>query len=386
MSVWIDDIKKHLAVIDWFLVITVFAAMAYGYVLIISATNAISAEQGQILFMQPAAALMGLTAMFILSKSDYDHVLKYAKYLYILSVGVLIITLIFGVGDEVGNKNWLRLPIPGLGSVGIQPSELVKISFVLTFSKHLSAIKENIDRPKNIIFLCLHFGLIVGLVMIQGDLGSALVFIFVFTAMMFAAGVSFWYFFAGIFVLVASSPLLWNFMSDNQRGRILAGFNPSIAPTKEGYQALMSQRAIGSGGLFGAGYQKGYMTQNGLVPKQWTDFIYSAAGEEFGFIGALLVLIILTLIVARIFHISRRARNTTGSLICVGVMAIFVSQTIENIGMCLGTLPVIGITLPFFSYGGSSILSSLLGIGVVLSVNSRKNIFYFTRDENLDKF
>jgi rod shape determining protein RodA len=145
-------------------------------------------------------------------------------------------------------------------------------------------------------------------------------------------------------------------------------------------------RAIGSGGLFGAGYQKGYMTQRGMVPKQWTDFIFSAAGEEFGFIGSLLVLILLTLIIVRLFYISRSARNTVGSLMCFGVMAIFISQTVENIGMCLGLLPVIGITLPFFSYGGSSILGSLLGIGVVLSVNSRKNIYYFTRDENLDKF
>ena len=148
----------------------------------------------------------------------------------------------------------------------------------------------------------------------------------------------------------------------------------------------MSQRAIGSGGLFGTGYRQGYYTQRGIIPKQWTDFIYSAAGEEFGFIGAILVLVLLTLIIARIFIISRKARNTPGSLICVGVMAIFIAQTVENIGMCLGLLPVIGITLPFFSYGGSSILSSLLGIGIVLSVKCRTNIYYFTRDEKLDEY
>ena len=175
-------------------------------------------------------------------------------------------------------------------------------------------------------------------------------------------------------------------MDEYRQMRILAGFDPSISPDKWGYQALMSQRAIGSGELFGTGYGKGYYTQGGWIPEQWSDFIYSAAGEEFGFIGAILVIVLLTLIITRIFMISRGARNTSGSLICVGVMAIFISQTIENIGMCLAMLPVVGITLPFFSYGGSSILSSLLGIGVVLSVKCRTNIFYFTRDENLDEY
>lgn len=386
MGVWAKDIKKHLLTIDWILVVTVLLSAVYGFILILSATNVRgSAQQIRVLIVHIVAAVAGIICMSILSKSDYNHMVKYSKSLYAFGIIILIITLLVGSGDEVGNRSWIRIPIAGT-TVGGQPSEIVKITFIMTFARHLDGVKEDINSPKNIGLLILHFALIFGLVILQGDLGTGLVFIVIFLAMCFAAGLSLWYFLGGAFILVASSPLLWTLMSENQRQRILVGFTPELDPSGLGLQPLNSQRAIGSGGLFGAGWGNGYYTQRGTIPKQWTDFIYSAAGEEFGFIGAILVLIFLTVIIVRIFIISRNARNTVGSLICVGVMAIFIAQTVENIGMCLGLLPVVGIPLPFFSAGGSSILGSLLGIGVVLSVNCRKNIYYFTRDENLDKF
>ena len=388
MSVWANDIKKLLATIDWFLVITVFVSTIFGFILIVSATRVKgNSAQFRILIVHIVAAIIGFVCMYILSKSDYNHMIKYWRYLYAFGVIILIITYVFGSGDEVGNRSWIRLPIPGTGiTVGGQPSEIVKITFIMTFARHLDRVKDDINKPKNILLLGLHFIIILGLILIQGDLGTALVYIFIFLTMCFAAGVSLWYFLAGIFITVASSPLLWNLMGEYQRNRIIFGIHPELDPLDVGYQALTSKRAIGSGGLFGAGWGKGYYTQSDRIPEQWTDFIYSAAGEEFGFIGAMLILILLTIIIVRIFIISRKARNTVGSLICVGVMAIFIAHTVENIGMCLGLLPVIGIPLPFFSYGGSSILGSLLAIGIVLSVNSRKNIYYFTRDENLDIF
>ena len=385
MNTLTGDIKKHLASIDWFLVVTVTLAMAYGLVLIKSATNALS---GQIytIIMQIIAIILGLGCMFALSRSDYSHILKYAKYLYIISVAALALTLIIGVGGEagVGNKSWIRIPVPGFGTVGIQPSEIIKIIFILTLAKHLDTIKEDINHPLNILLLLAHFAILFALIFRAGDLGNNLVYGVVFVAMCFAAGMSVWYFLAGAFAVAASSPIWWNYLGEYRQFRILAGINPQLYAGDWAYQALMSQRAIGSGGLLGTGYQQGFYTQTAKIPKQWTDFIYSAAGEEFGFIGAMLVIILMTLIISRIFLISRRARNTSGSLICVGVMAIFIAQTVENIGMCLALLPVVGITLPFFSYGGSSIVSSCLGIGFVLSVKCRTNIYYFTHDEQLD--
>ena len=376
---------RHLASIDWFLVVTAVLAMAYGFVLIKSSTNAV-AGQSNMLTMQIVAIVLGLGCMLALSRSDYSHILKYAKYLYIISVATLALTLLIGVGDEVGNRSWLRLPVPGFGTVGIQPSEIIKIVFILTLAKHLDTIKEDINHPVNILLLLAHFLVLFVLIFRAGDLGNNLVYAVVFVSMCFAAGMSVWYFIAGAFALAASSPIWWNYLGEYRQLRILAGINPQLYTDDWAYQALMSQRAIGSGGLLGTGYQQGFYTQNAWIPKQWTDFIYSAAGEEFGFVGAILVIILLTLIISRIFLISRRARNTSGSLICVGVMAIFIAQTVENIGMCLALLPVVGITLPFFSYGGSSIVGSCLGIGIVLSVKCRANIYYFTHDENLDDY
>ena len=393
MDIWANDVKKHVRSIDWFLIITVIIANAYGFLLVKSATNCLTSdtvktlfwnftEQQRTIIVQSAAIFIGIVCMLAMTKMDYDHIVKYWKYMYAIAILFLVVTLIFGTGEaDVGSKSWIRVM-----GIGIQPSELVKILFILTFSRHLDSVKEKLDKPKNILLLILHFGIIFALIVLQGDLGTALVFLFIFLAMCFAGGISLWYFLAGLFIAVAASPLVWNLMRDDQRMRILSGFNPMVDPNGAGYQALRSIKAIGSGGLFGIGYQKGYWTQHGLVPQQWTDFIFSAAGEEFGFIGALLVLILLALILVRIFYISRNARNNLGSLICSGVMAMFIAHIVENVGMCLGVLPVIGIPLPLFSYGGSSILGAYLAIGLILSVNSRKNIYYFTREENIDKF
>ena len=386
-SVQVNNIKKYITSIDWFLVIAVFITMAYGFLLVWSSTNS-QRNQNVMIITQAAAMFIGICAMFILSKMDYDQLTKYSRYLYVIGVMVLALTLVIGSGDEVGNRSWIRIRISSSATVGVQPSEIVKIAFILTIANLLEKYKENINKPKNMLILVLHFGVTFALILLAGDLGNNLIYACIFLGMCFVAGVSLWYFLGGAFVIAATSPLWWNneiIMPHYRQMRILAGFSPASYPDSNWtYQVNRSMQAIGSGGLTGRGYQNGFMTQNGRVPKQWTDFIFSAAGEEFGFLGALLVLILLTVIIARIFYISRNARNNVGSLICVGVMSMFIAQTVENIGMCLGRLPVIGVTLPFFSYGGSSILSSLLGIGLVLSVNSRKHIYYFTREENFD--
>lgn len=380
MSIFKEDIKKRVLSVDWFLVFVVLLASVYGMILISSATNPF--HTNRYIYMQIFSVGAGAILMLILSFLDYDHWIKYAKFLYAVAVFLLVMTLIFGTGEEeTGNKNWIRIPGTPIGG---QPSELVKILFILTFSRHLDLIKEKINKPKNVLMLFLHAAVIIGLIVLEKDIGTALVFLFICICMCFSAGLSLWYFIGAAFLAVVSSPLLWRFLSAKQQQRIIVGFNPNLDPSDVGYQVLQSKFAIGSGGLLGAGYKQGYMTQNGLVPRQWTDFIFSAAGEEFGFIGLVILMLLLSVIFVRIYIISRKARNDAGTYICIGIFAMFIIQTVENIGMCLGLLPVIGITLPFFSYGGSSVLSSWIAIGVVLSVNSRRKIYYFTRDEKLN--
>ena len=392
MRMLFHDIRKHLGTIDWFLVVCVTAALAFGFIAVMSATSIfprIGRDQTRTLMVQAAAIFLGAVGAAILSKADYMHIAKYWKHLYVLSVVALVAVRLFGVGGEggVGNNSWFRI-----GPVGIQPSEFVKITFIITVAERLDKNKENINNIKNIIMLVIYFLIPFGLILWAGDLGNGLIYGFIFLSMCFAAGVSLWYFLGSVFVIGALSPLIWNselLMPEYRQMRILRGFDPTAVHDDWTFQVRRSQQAIGSGGLFGQGWRQGTITQwrvPGRIPEQWTDFIFSAIGEEFGFVGAILVLIILTLIVVRILMIARTARNNVGSLICMGVMAMLIAQIIVNLGMTLGLLPVIGITLPFFSYGGSSILSSLLCIGLVLGVNSRKNIYYFRRDENLDKY
>ena len=384
MEMMFRHIKKHLRTIDWFLVICVCVALAFGFIAVRSATNVFPRlnpprSQTRILAVQAAAIVIGIVGMFILSKMDYMHVLKYCKYLYIFSVVLLVAVLFFGVGDEVGNRSWFRF-----GPVGFQPSEFVKLAFIVVIANHLDKNRDSINHPKNILQLLVYFGILFGLILYAGDLGNNLIYGFVFLAMCFAAGMSLWYFLGGAFILAALSPILWGLLADYRRYRIIVGIDPTLDPEGWGYQVIMSMRAIGSGGLLGHGYQQGPITQRmggRFIPEQWTDFIFAGIGEEFGFVGAILALLILVLIVVRILVISRNARSNVGSLICVGVMSMIIAQSIVNLGMTLGVLPVIGVTLPFFSYGGSSIISSLWGIGMVLSVRSRTNIYYFTRDE-----
>jgi len=379
MNLPYKDIKKYLASLDWFLIVAVILTTVYGLVLVKSATNPMNTNR--YIIVQSLAMCLGIASMLIMAKIDYCHVLKYTKYLYVLAVLGMAAVLIFGVGEEeTGRGSWIRLPgIP----ISIQPSEIVKILYIVCFAKRINSIKENINHPKNIAVTVLYAGIIIILI-VMDNLGSALIFMFITVAMLFIAGVSLWYFLAFAAVVVPLTPVIWSFLDEYQRMRILVSFTPELDPKGFGWQVLRSMDAIGSGGLSGTGFQNGYITQRELLPKQQTDFIFATAGEEFGFLGALLVIVLLSIVFIRIFYVSLRSRNDVGSLMCVGVLSMFIAQSVVNIGMCLAMMPVIGITLPFFSYGGSSIISCYLAVGVILSVHSRRNIYYFQRGDDFD--
>jgi rod shape determining protein RodA len=237
-----------------------------------------------------------------------------------------------------------------------------------------------------VLALCLHFGVICGLVLLQGDLGSALVFVFVFLCMMFAAGVRLRYFAIGAGAVLCVSPFLWDRLSYYQQQRILVGFRPESDPQGFGYQILRAKEAIANGGMFGMGYMNGTLSQNpaaSALPKRHTDIIFAVLAEELGFVGVLFWLLLYTLLVVCILRNAVRARGNMGSYLCVGVAAVFIFQALENIGMCLGMLPVIGLTLPFLSYGGSSMLSSFLLIGIVQSVYIHRVKYYSERGDAL---
>ncbi len=308
---------------------------------------------------------MGIFLALVISAIDYEFVTKLWPIIGVVCVLLMIITLIFGAAPEArpDAKCWLKF-----GSIYFQTSELVKIGFVITFSMHLELVKDKINDFKALIPLAIHAMLPIGLVVLTGDMGSALVFVFMTIAMLFFAGLHIGFFAAGGILATAASPLIWMFVfSEYQRTRFLALFKPEEF-SDESYQQIMGKNAIGSGGFFGQGLFKGTYTQGGIVPEAENDMIFTAIGEETGFFGCFICLGLLFLIVLEMIKIGKNSREFSTQLACYGIAAMIASQVIINIGMAMMLLPVIGITLPFFSAGGSSTLCLYMGVGLVFSI------------------
>jgi rod shape determining protein RodA len=299
--------------------------------------------------------------------------MNYAGLIYWASIILLVINDTLGKVTN-GARSWIAI-----GNRGIQPSEFAKILFILTYGTHLEKVKSKINSPKSILGLLLHAGIVIGMVFLQKDLGMAIVFTVVFTVMTFAAGVSLWYCAAGVGLAIAASPFIWRNLNEYQQKRILVGFNPELDPLHYGWQVIKSKTAIGAGGLFGVGFGKGSIAQSKTFPAKQTDMIFAVVGEEAGLIGALCVLTLLFLLTLKIIHTGTVSRDQKGMYICAGIAGMIMFQVIENVGMCLGFMPVIGITLPFVSYGGSSVLSLYLAMGILMSIYSHKDIYYSRR-------
>ena len=323
--------------------------------------------------MQFAMTVMGVVLTFIVANLDYHLILdRLWLIMLIFSVGILGVTLVAGdtgAGVETANKSWLT--IPGIG-IAIQPSEFVKITFICTFAKHLSSVRATINQFRSIVGLCLHALLIVGLILVSGDLGVALVYMVLVLIMLFCAGLHWGYFAAVGGIVAVAFPFLWDFLASYQQDRIVVGFNPDLDPMDKGWQPLLSRQCIENGGLLGVGWQTGGDYEQ--LTASHTDFILATICEKFGFIGGTLVIITLAVLVIRILWIGRQSSHDYGMFISAGVAAVLIAQTLENVGMCLAILPVVGITLPFLSCGGSSLLATYILIGMVHSVKAHKPV------------
>ncbi len=325
------------------------------------------------LVMQIAMTAVGLCAVAVIVNIDYRlFVDRYWILLFLASSFLLGITLIIGDtganGTESANKSWLTIIKIGSRSFQIQPSEFVKIAFIISFSKHLSLVKDRINKINTLIPLAAHAGAIVGLILLSGDLGVALVYVGIIAVMLLYAGLSPWYFVAAAVAVVLLFPFLWDYLDPYQQNRILYGFQPELDPTGYGFQALLSLKAISAGGFFGRGINSGGFYE--VLPASHTDFIFATYCEMFGFVGAVVFLVTLVILVVRMMKIASRCRNEFGALICIGVASMFVVQSVMNIGMCLALLPVIGITLPFMSAGGSSMLALYLAMGMLHAISA----------------
>lgn len=319
---------------------------------------------------QIIAIATGLVSAIIISAADYKYIIK--KWYFAAIISFILAGLVFVFGIQVAGTDdtaWIQI-----GSLTIQPSEFIKICFIITFTKHLTYLEEK-DMLKSfvgVITLVLHAMIPMIIIHMQGDDGTVLIFALIFLFMSFIAGVQLRYFAILGGILLVSVPLIWNlFMNDDQRNRLLALFDiDGNAMTTYGWQQYQGKVSISSGSLFGKGLFNGPRVEHGIVPEQENDFIFTVAGEELGFIGCIALMIILLLIMIRILINAKQTNDMSGKLLCSGAFAIISSQTIINIGMVLGFFPVIGITLPLFSAGGTSALATLICLGLVQSVRT----------------
>lgn len=351
---------------DIFLSVCIAACLIISFLAILSAT--LNIGPARYLLVQGAAVIIGILAIYFSLKFDYELFGRFSLYIFFCNIALLLIVLVIGTGDEIGTRGWIRF-----GIVGIQPAEIVKIGFILSFAKHIVSFGDELNKPKNILMLFVHAALITGLIMLQPDYGTAMVFLAIALTMLFIANISWKYIAgaAGVFAVIA--PFVWFFLlKDYQKDRFTAFFNPESDPLGTGYHVTQSKLAIGSGRILGNGLFSGVQTQMGYLPEKQTDFVYAVIGEELGFWGAILVLLLLICIIVRCFYIAKNSRDLYGELIVAGVGAMFLFHMIENIGMCLGLMPVTGIPLPFISYGGSNMIASMLGIAIVMNVRSRR--------------
>ena len=322
---------------------------------------------------QILALVLGYAAAIALTFIDYRFIAR--MWWLLMGLSLVLLALVFVIGRNVTGTDdtaWIILP----GGLSFQPSELVKVFFIITFSKHLQVLKENemLYRLSGVLSLVIHMAIPVALIHMQGDDGTVLIFLFMFLIMCFIGGVQLRYFLIMLLLLTAGIPLLWTYFLNNEhKNRFTAIFDiDGNALTNYGWQQYQGKVSIASGGLTGTGLGNGPRVETGIVPEQENDFIFTVAGEELGFIGCLLLLSILLFICVKLIINAMSARDYLGRMICVGVFSMIGVQTVINIGMVLGLLPVVGITLPFFSSGGTSLLSVLIGIGLVQSVYYRK--------------
>lgn len=390
MRKFFKTVKNFIRETDNILLLLCALTSAYGCVSVLSATLW-TVDEGEKFsrdfIVMCAACVAGIVIALIISLIDYEFIMKMAPLIGLFCIGIMLLLFAVGVGplERPDAKTWLKF-----GSVYFQPSELVKIGYIITFGVHLEKLKGNINHPLSILQLGVHALVPILLVMKSGDMGSALVFIIITVAMLFVAGLHWGYFLGGGLLVVAALPLAWVFVLDNiQKERFLALAYPELY-TDVIYQQERGMAALGGGGITGQGLFQGRLTQTpDAIPEAENDMIFTVIGEELGLVGTVLALLLLTFIVIRIIRTGRHDNIGNTKVMCYGVAAMIAGQVIINVGMCLMLLPVIGITLPFFSAGGSSNLCIYFSIGLILSFyryNQQRDLIHVSQQNIYNPF
>lgn len=388
-----EQLRQQFRRADWIYVILILILLTVNLIILYSASNNIISDNPYFYVKKQISWIaLGGIAFFAAAIFDYHRLSKFVRPLY----GLIFISLagVLLMPEKKGAHRWYDL-----GFMDFQPSELAKIILIITFAYFLSNWREEINQPKNLLKSFLLMGLPIGLILIEPDLGTAIICSFIFFIMLYVGGVKHKTIVILLLILVICIAGLFGYlyhvtdgfqnkiedsdipswlpMQSYQLTRLIIFINPYMDPLDSGYHMIQSQVAIGSGGLLGKGLGQGTQVQGDFLPEHHTDFIFSVVGEETGFVGVFCVLALYLALIMRCLKIASAAKEKFGSLICIGITSVLFIQVFINVGMTIGLMPITGIPMPMLSYGGSSMLFNLLSLGIILSVDihSEKGIF-----------
>lgn len=380
----LNESRRSRAHFDLPLVIMVFGLAAFGVLCVSVATFSTSSETEDTLLNYIVASHYGLRqAIFffiapivvgVITYFPYEFIRRRSTLFYYVACGLLAVTLI--TNQAQGVKAWTDI----IWGYTIQPSEFVKLACIIVIAKYLETETDPLSTAKSWLRMIVLMGIPWGLTLLQGEMGSVIVMVFVFAVMMYFGGLRGKTILAVLVLAAAAVGLLYAYVmtsdSTNYRIiRILSFISPELADEGSTYQVNNSKIAIGSGGLYGRGtFVQGAFSQLDYVPEDWTDFIFSTIGEAFGFIGCALVLLTYLLMILRMMYLARYTMDRFGQMVIIGVMAMMLFHVFENVGMTTGLMPVTGIPLPFLSYGGSNLVTNMAGIGLVLNVVKNRSV------------
>ena len=373
MHRFIEELKDFSKKADWVLLIMCLVTAGFGLIVIASATQAPKFEGTgpRYIIIQLVAIALGVFLFAVVSAIDVDFISEHRMALMLFNIFLLLLLIPFGTDNGSGNRSWLHFPgFP----VNIQPAEICKITYILIMASVMASHQNNISGIPSVMHMVLHLGLLVGLNMVlSSDAGVSLIFVFIFIGMAFGGGVSLWWFALAIGAIAAAIPVVWPLLGEYQRERILVLINPEFDKMGTGarYHSKINLQSLTGGGLTGQGLFNGNRTQGGNLFAQHTDYIFSSIGEELGFFGCVIVMLLELAIIARCVYVGVRCQDYMRRQICYGAASALMFQVMINVGMCIGVMPVIGLTLPLISYGGSSVVTIFAMLGLVSGAYAR---------------
>ena len=366
MRRFLQELQSFTKKGDWVMLVLCLVTAGFGCIAIASATSAAKFDgNARYIIIQLASIFLGVVMYAMISSIDIEVMSEHRNLLVAFNIFMLLLLIPFGTDNNTGNWSWLKIP---LIPIHIQPAEICKITYIIIMASVMNSHQNRISHPVSVFHMIFHLMILVGLNMVLSrDLGVSLIFVFVFIGMAFAGGVGIGWFALAIGLVAVAIPVLWPLLGTYQQERILVLIDPSFDAMGTGarYHSKINLLSLTGGGLTGQGLFDGNRTQGGLLFAQHTDYIFSSMGEELGFFGCVAIMILQFAIIARCIYVGIRCQDYIRRLVCFGAASALIFQVMINVGMCIGVMPVIGLTLPLISYGGSSVVTTFAMLGLV---------------------